>query len=204
MSLDSIGRKFGTDKSSLHHNYLNTYECYLHNFRDRPIKLLEIGFGGYEDRTGGGESLYTWQEYFPMADITCLEIYPKEFSLDRVRVIQGSQDSREDLRSIGENYGPFDIIVDDGSHLSSHQIKSFTELFTPYLKDGGIYIVEDTSTNYEPEMNKPTSCIDFFKSNIDIWNHKIHNFQSHLMSPFQFIHFYNQLIIVAKGRSGII
>jgi len=204
MPLDSIGRKFGTDKSSLHHNYLSTYESYLHFFRDKPIKLLEIGFGGYNNPNEGGESLYTWQEYFPNADITCLEIYPKDFSLDRVRVIQGSQDSSVDLRSIGAKYGPFDIIIDDGSHMSAHQIKSFTVLFSTYLRNGGIYIVEDTSTSYEPELRGFCSAIDFFKSCIDHYNYNSHKFQSYKMSPFTFIHFYNQLIIMQKGMTDII
>lgn len=203
-SLNDIGQKYGTDKSSLHHNYLDTYELYLYPLRDKPIKMLEIGFGGYNDATKGGESLWTWLEYFPKAEITCLEYYPKQFSHERVNLIIGDQSDHTCLSRIGKDFGPFDLIVDDGSHISAHIIKSFTSLFTNYLKSGGIYIVEDTSTAWEPKMAGDFSSIDFFKSNIDLYNHNVHKFQANKMSPFRFIHFYNQLIICQKGLSDII
>lgn len=177
---------------------------YLHPLRNDNIKLLEIGFGGYYKVDAGGESLRTWQEYFPNADITCLEIYPKKFELDRVRVIQGSQDSIEDLVNLAQAYGPFDVIIDDGSHISSHIIKTFTTLFSLHLKNGGVYIVEDTSTAWEPGMTGNFSSIDFFKSNIDLYNHNKHQWDRSKMSPFKFIHFYSQLIITQKGVSDII
>jgi demethylmacrocin O-methyltransferase len=44
--------------------------------------------------------------------------------------------------------GQFDIIIDDGSHLSQHQLFSFYQTF-PCLKDGGIYI-EDVQTSFWP------------------------------------------------------
>jgi hypothetical protein len=39
-----------------------------------------------------------------------------------------------------------DFILDDGSHIMSHQITSFETLF-PWLKDGGVYACEDTHTS---------------------------------------------------------
>jgi hypothetical protein len=44
-------------------------------------------------------------------------------------------------------------------------IKTFIELF-PYLKENGIYIIEDTQTNYSPEHQKSFCGIglyDYFK-----------------------------------------
>ena len=46
--------------------------------------------------------------------------------------------------------GDFDIIIDDGSHIVAHQIISFKTLF-PYLKSGGIYVIEDLFSSYWTE-----------------------------------------------------
>jgi hypothetical protein len=37
----------------------------------------------------------------------------------------------------------FDIIIDDGSHIEDHILKTFHTLFEKYLSPGGIYFVED-------------------------------------------------------------
>ena len=36
----------------------------------------------------------------------------------------------------------FDIILDDASHFQHHQIQTL-DIFLPYVKEGGIYIIED-------------------------------------------------------------
>jgi RHS repeat-associated protein len=70
MTLDEIGLKFGTDKSSIYHNYLSFYERFFERYRDEPIKLLEIG-------VAGGASLAMWNEYFPQALIVGADIDPE-------------------------------------------------------------------------------------------------------------------------------
>lgn len=47
------------------------------------------------------------------------------------------------LINMNNKFGPYDVIIDDGSHLNSDVIKTF-ELMFPLLNDGGIYIIEDT------------------------------------------------------------
>lgn len=51
------------------------------------------------------------------------------------------------MTTIGERYGPFDIIVDDGSHMASHIITTFETMF-PYVIAGGMYVMEDLHTQY--------------------------------------------------------
>jgi hypothetical protein len=41
--LDTIFNKYDTDKNSFLHNYTRQYDELLKNFRDKPIKYLEIG-----------------------------------------------------------------------------------------------------------------------------------------------------------------
>jgi hypothetical protein len=42
-SLNTIFNKYDTDKNSQFHNYSRQYDTLLQNFRDKPIKYLEIG-----------------------------------------------------------------------------------------------------------------------------------------------------------------
>ena len=51
------------------------------------------------------------------------------------------------LKSINSE---LDIIIDDGSHINEHVIRTFQYLF-PKLKPGGIYVVEDTQTSYRQD-----------------------------------------------------
>ena len=57
-------------------------------------------------------------------------------------------------------YGPFDIIIDDGSHRNDDMVISFETLF-PVLKCGGMYVVEDLHCCYwYDEGNKKNRFID--------------------------------------------
>ena len=46
--------------------------------------------------------------------------------------------------------GPWNVVVDDGSHLPEHQLLTFRRLF-PTLTPGGMYIIEGTETSYWKE-----------------------------------------------------
>ena len=48
-------------------------------------------------------------------------------------------------KELGEKYGDFDVIIDDGSHHPTHQILSLLH-YLPYLKYDGIFIIEDIIT----------------------------------------------------------
>jgi len=74
--LNELARAHGTDKAG-DHSYTGAYEFHLAGFRDRPVRLLEIGVGGYEDPDQGGESLRMWKEYFAHGQIFGLDIYDK-------------------------------------------------------------------------------------------------------------------------------
>ena len=41
----------------------------------------------------------------------------------------------------------FDLIIDDGSHVVSHQQKTFGKFFK-LLRNGGIYVIEDLGSSY--------------------------------------------------------
>jgi len=48
---------------------------------------------------------------------------------------------------VASRYGPFDVVIDDGSHICAHVIASFRALF-PHLVEDGIYAIEDLQTSY--------------------------------------------------------
>src|SRR5689334_12233699 len=67
-NLNKLAIIYGTDKWGGHF-YTQHYETHFRSFRNKKIKLLEIGVGGYKSPIKGGESLYMWKKYFPLAKI---------------------------------------------------------------------------------------------------------------------------------------
>jgi hypothetical protein len=145
-TLDEIALGLGTDKSSLHHNYTKHYSRYFDPMRQDKLKLLEIG-------VDKGFSLKSWKEYFPNAELVGLDILDlKKFEEDRIHVEMGDQRDTDFLKKVNDKYGPFDIIIDDGSHHNEDMKASFDFLF-PLLKPGGMYVVEDLHSCYWGETH---------------------------------------------------
>jgi hypothetical protein len=118
-------------------------------FRNKTVKrILEIGIG-YKDLMEPfvpqyihGASLRMWRDYFPDAEIYACDILPETLINDgRIHSIEVDQSKASDLEKLLP-WGPFDVIIDDGSHLPLHQI--FTAKFLlPHLSRGGMYVIED-------------------------------------------------------------
>jgi hypothetical protein len=174
--LDLLAALYGTDKFG-EHEYTPVYEGLMRPARRKPVRLLEIGVGGYAGAPGG-ESLRMWASYFRRGRITAIDLYDKTaLSAGRVQVFQCSQVDAPKLSALAQEHGPFDFIIDDGSHLNAHQIETFGILW-PHLKDGGVYIVEDVQTSYWPSygggaLGTPgygKSCMRWFKELADSVN----------------------------------
>jgi Methyltransferase domain len=146
-SLREIALETGTDKEGVH-AYADAYERHLGHLRARPFTLLEIGVGGYADPNRGGASLRMWAAFFPAARIIGLDVEDKSrLAGDRITILRGDQGDRDFLERMALEHGPFDVVVDDGSHQSRHVVTSFEALF-PHLADDGIYAIEDLQTSY--------------------------------------------------------
>lgn len=149
--LTRLAVSYGTDKYGYHDYTPNYYRLFQH-LRRKPIRLLEIGVGGYQDSDRGGESLEVWRDFFPKGQIVGIDIQKKEMNLgERVTILQGSQVDAEFLTELVRDHGPFDIIIDDGSHRNEHVVESFGLLF-PGLAAGGIYVAEDVQTSFFPRF----------------------------------------------------
>jgi hypothetical protein len=144
-------RMFGSDKHRPDvHLYGWTYQELFRALKYRRVKLLEIGVGGDSDDVGG-RSLLAWQAFFPFATIVGVDYLPREEVASwHTRFRRADQGSAEDLAALCAEEGPFDIIIDDGSHLNRHQLFTFRHLFEA-LKDGGLYVIEDVHTSYWPD-----------------------------------------------------
>ena len=140
-TLDEIALGYKTDKSSMGHNYTKLYSLYFEPIRQEKLRIFEIG-------VDKGYSIKTWKEYFPNAEITSIDILDlKHMEEERVHVLQGDQSDTVFLKKVNDMHGPFDIIIDDGSHHNNDMKNSFDFLF-PLLKEGGLYIVEDLHACY--------------------------------------------------------
>ena len=62
--------------------------------------------------------------------------------------MKGNQNKISDLKKLVKITNECEVILDDGSHVPSHQLKSFNYLFENCLKKGGVYIIEDIETSY--------------------------------------------------------
>lgn len=209
--LVSIAKKYRTDKWGAH-RYARHYDRHLRALRHREVNVLEIGVGGYDNSRTGGASLRMWKEYFPHGNIFAIDIYDKsKVQEPRIKIFRGSQDDDEFLQKVAKKIGRIDVIIDDGSHVNQHVISTFCTLF-PLLADDGIYVVEDTQTNYWPdyggtseEMNHPEQMLAFLKGLTDGLNHEEHlipgktpdYFERHIVS----MHFYHNLVFLQKGMN---
>jgi hypothetical protein len=149
--LTRLANKYGSDKGNRafgRHYYTRIYDQLFRPFRDRPIALLEIGLRHpFENRCSVAPSLHMWRDYFPYARLVGFDIEDfTSMSLFNCFIVQGDMSSREDLLKLA-SYGPFDIVIDDGSHVSTHQQIALASLF-PHVSSGGFYIIEDM--NWQP------------------------------------------------------
>ncbi|WP_210385617.1 glycosyltransferase [Brucella anthropi] len=159
-----------SDKWSI---YLDVYHNIFHSYRNRDVKLLEIGI-----QNGG--SLEIWSRYFAEGEIfigcdineSCRNL---DFTDDRIQLVVGDANMDTTYQAITALSESFDIVIDDGSHKSSDIVKSFS-LYFKHVVDGGIYIVEDLHCsywgNFEGGLFHPYSSMSFFKSLVDIVNHE--------------------------------
>ncbi len=134
--LESLGEKY--DPTKRFHNYLKHYSTHFQERRLEFKKVLEIG-------VQTDSSVKMWREYFPNAQIYGLDLDPacKAFEDDRISIFIGDQSDPDVLNNIiQQTGGGFDVVIDDGSHIQEHQIKTFNHLF-PALDEFGIYVIED-------------------------------------------------------------
>jgi hypothetical protein len=153
--LVDLFNRMGSDKGTeishgdgTSHCYALEYHPLLREFVEDEFNFLEIGLDTLSARNGhpkDAPSLKAWRAFFPKATIYGYDINDFSFfEQEATFTFQGDQSSRQDLARFLEMYGgpEFRVVLDDGSHASSHQQISLSSLF-PAVEPGGLYIIED-------------------------------------------------------------
>lgn len=207
MTLDQIGLKHGTDKSSACHDYLHIYERYFKRFKMydavvSELKLLEIGIAG-------GASLRTWSDYFTDFNGSQGRIFGVDHNIESVKdygpqitTFHGEATDRDFWPKVIQTAGVFfDVIIDDASHHSSGIIDTFDNVW-PLVRPGGLYCCEDLHCSYDAAYNRTKDyprAVDFFRSLVDhVMEYGANNCGKPGSSRFEFIHFYKSLVIIKK------
>jgi hypothetical protein len=160
---NSVGSDKGTEfhcGGGAPHCYAIQYFELLQDLRESAFDLLEIGLDNESARTGrptDAPSLRAWRQFFPAATLFGIDINDfSAFQQERTIVHRADQSSRDDLEGFLALYGErgFRVIIDDGSHASSHQQISLATLF-PALEPGGLYFIEDLF--WQPFEESPTT-----------------------------------------------
>lgn len=123
---------------------IHAYESLFESINMFPKKYLEVGIAD-------GGSLEWAKEYFWDEDskIYGLDILLPE-PIDGVLMERIDQKDTEALRSFAQAHGPFDIIVDDASHIAELTQITFEVLY-PFIAPEGCYIIEDWGAGYFPQ-----------------------------------------------------
>jgi len=118
----------------------------------RSVQMLEIGV-----KSGG--STRVWKRYFRgLTQYVGLDINPRcrmfQSLEEGIRIITGSQLDKRLLYKICKEYGPFDLVVDDGGH-TDDMIRTSLKMLWNCMKDNSVYVIEDLHTvNMKGYLNR--------------------------------------------------
>ncbi len=191
-TLTQIADHFKTDKGTIKHGYTEIYARYFEEYRDKAVELLEIG-------VACGSSLKAWARYLgPKAHITGVDIRPECLevcgSYDRISIVIA------DVTNWDAN-SEFDIVIDDGSHVSVDIVKAFDRLW-PRVKRGGYYAVEDLRCTHDAGYmrNFPTrkAVDDFKRTHFINWLDGLLRRMDYRSADMEYVHIYSELLIIKK------
>lgn len=151
-------------------HYVAAYERHFGRYVGQPATFLEIG-------AGNGGSAQMWKRWFgPRARIVVIDIDPvcEQFADEQVEVRIGDQSDTAFLQRLVDEFGIFDMILDDGSHVMDHLRVTFEFLY-PRMAPNGVYVIEDAGTAYWSDYGgghkRPGTIVEFFKDAIDQLNY---------------------------------
>ena len=184
-------------------HYFDIYDKHFSKFRNKPVKILEIGIYS-------GGSLKMWQNYFG-TECTVIGIDIEEsckvYQDEKIKIFIGDQSDREFWKNLFIEIGEVDIILDDGGHLPNQQKITLEETLSN-LTPGGIYLCEDITGSFNPfhsfifGLQRKFHSIKNSKKGNNTLIHSIpsNDFQQLVNS----IHVYPFVIVIEKNISPIL
>ena len=149
-SLDYLFHEYGSDKANIFkpiqkpgHGYSIFYEKKLEKYKNRNLNILEIG-------SYAGASAVAFTKFIPKSKIYCFDINIANFKYKSKNINVFGLDVNNHTKVeiiinklfLEQNINHFDLIIDDGSHNLSDILISF-KFFFKYLKNKGLYVIED-------------------------------------------------------------
>lgn len=158
--LGGIGKEKGV-------NLFPIYERHFSRFQGLSPVVLEIG-------VNTGASLPLWKMFFGgNSRINGLDINPECAKYNNpslgVNVFIGDATDPTVLDAVLEKIGIPDIVIDDGSHVSTDIRKTFEHLY-PKIYRNGVYLVEDLHMAYFEGQPVQDSFIEYAKGLMDELN----------------------------------
>jgi hypothetical protein len=180
--LNDLCDKYGSDKGTNvdqsgkawpFHNYTKVYAEIFSSIKNDNLIIFECGIGtnnvnlpsnmGPDGKPGA--SLRVWRDYFLNANIYGADV-DKDILFEEDRIKTGYI-NQLDGKTVDELFNKFnitpDLIIDDGLHTVEAATSLYDSSFK-YLKNGGIYIIEDIFLEEIQDVVKHISS----KSNDDI------------------------------------
>jgi predicted O-methyltransferase YrrM len=149
--LCALGARCQTDKSPYNqvghrHPYTPFYSMFLATYKNKPVRFAEIG-------VAGGASVHMWSQYFKSGELYFFDRddnflqHAAGFGYKNAKFGNMDVRSADSIRAALTATGSLlDVILDDSSHDVWDQ-KIIIEAALPFLKPGGILLVEDVFRN---------------------------------------------------------
>lgn len=143
---------------------------------------------------------------YPEARIVGVDIHKecKEFETDRIKIEIADQGDTSAMKGICVKHGPFDFIIDDGSHLQRHMRQTFIDLFVDNraIAPGGWYVVEDLECCYGRfwggGLKDDKSFVEFLKNHVV---DELTNYAWGGTNPYKVcaIHWYPSIVFIRRS-----
>ena len=106
--------------------------------------LLELG-------VRDGDSMRLWRARLPATTVVGVDVNPSPH-IEGVTTFVAAQQDTAALSRISRDCAPqgWDVVIDDASHLGTYTRTAFRHLYGNHLRPGGVYVIEDWRTGYDP------------------------------------------------------
>jgi hypothetical protein len=130
-------------------SYFPIYDQLFGRFQGTSLTFVEVG-------VLHGGSLFMFRDFFgKKARIIGIDNNKSalQFS-DDFEIFIGDQSDPLFWDNFFKTVGPIDILLDDGGHKNVQQIQTVVSTL-PYVRDGGLIVIEDTHTSFMYEFGNP-------------------------------------------------